>query len=456
MKQTRLLLLTAVAAVSGCASVPAQDPADLLIANVHIVDTAAGALSPPRDVALRDGRIVSISPAGAGPDAASIIDGDGRYLLAGLVDAHAHIGNGGIAPQDDASRHASLRQFLRYGVTSILVPGGTGGGDADLPALRAYCAAPGQCPGLALTGSLVTAPGSHPISTIFEFPPNVDDAMLASRGLSAIHPGTDIEALVAARRDAGATFLKIVIEDGPPPWYPKPRLSDAQVAALTRAAHARSMKVVAHVSDAAEVEIALAAGVDAIMHMPLDRMSDDLLRRMAARGMALVPTLALYQGFTTWGEGERESDPYALAGVPAPVIESLANPGFLAHPAEPLEGARRYLTIGSDNLRRAVAAGVPVLLGTDVNNPFVFPGYSMHEELGLAVAAGLTPAQALDRATRHSAAFLGFKDAGTVAPGNQADLILLAANPLEAIGNSRTIVTVLSDGAVVPDPVSLP
>ena len=124
--------------------------------------------------------------------------------------------------------------------------------------------------------------------------------------------------------------------------------------------------------------------------------------------------------------------------------------------AEPLEGARRYLTIGSDNLRRAVAAGVPVLLGTDVNNPFVFPGYSMHEELGLAVAAGLTPAQALDRATRHSAAFLGFKDAGTVAPGNQADLILLAANPLEAIGNSRTIVTVLSDGAVVPDPVSLP
>lgn len=92
-------------------------------------------------------------------------------------------------------------------------------------------------------------------------------------------------------------------------------------------------------------------------------------------------------------------------------------------------------------------AGVPILAGTDTLNPFCFPGFSLHDELGLLVQSGLTPLQALQAATLQPARFLGReKDFGTIAPGKIADLVLLDANPLDDIGNTRTISAVVFGG----------
>ena len=145
-----------------------------------------------------------------------------------------------------------------------------------------------------------------------------------------------------------------------------------------------------------------------------------------------------------------DHDPYALAGVEPSAIESLAAPAFLASAAEDEAGALEYLRHGSQNLRRAAAAGVPIALGTDVNNPFVFPGYSAHEELAWMVRAGLTPAQALQAGTAGAAAFLRAADRiGAIAQGFEADLVLVSGNPLERIENSRRVVTVIADGRVI-------
>ena len=134
-------------------------------------------------------------------------------------------------------------------------------------------------------------------------------------------------------------------------------------------------------------------------------------------------------------------------GVGPSAIESLTAPAFLASAAEDEGGALAYLRHGSENLRRAAAAGVPIALGTDVNNPFVFPGYSAHEELALMVRAGLTPAQALRAATAGGAAFLRASDRmAAIALGFDADFILLSRNPLDRIENSRSIVAVIADG----------
>jgi imidazolonepropionase-like amidohydrolase len=450
---------------SACATIPAAPPANvgdagatLLIERVSVVDTENGSVSAPRDILIRSGRIAAVAPAStlSVPRDTRRLDGSGRFAMPGLIDVHAHVGEGGIAPQDDATRERALRQFLRYGVTSIFVPGATGAGDADFPALKERCRSRAiPCPGLYGSGSILTAPGSHPVSTIFNMPTDVAAEVTEARGVTVLRQSTDIGTLVAAKRAAGFDGVKIIVEDGPPPWYPKPRLQDEQIRAIVKAAHARSLPVFAHISTSRMAAVAVDAGVDGIMHAPIDPLPPELIRSMAERRTWYVPTFALYDGILTWARGQREADPYALKGVERSAIESLTAPPFLAAAHEDEAGALAYLANASDNLRRASAAGVPIALGTDVNNPFVYPGYSAHEELTLMVRAGLTPAQALRAATRGGAAFLRASDrVGRIAPGFEADLLLLSRNPLDRVENSRSIVAVIADGQVVPEPVA--
>lgn len=446
---------SAVAATSD----PPSPPVATLIQGVSVIDVERGVATEARDILIASGRIAAVGPVGSlsVPATAKRIDGRGLYAAPGLVDVHVHLGEGGALPPDENSRARALRQFLRYGVTTIFLPGGADGGDADLrPLMQACAAAPLTCPGLAGSASLITAPGSHPISTIFSLPLDTPPDVVAPRGVAVLLPDADVDAVVAARQAAGASAIKIIIEDGPPPWRPKPRLSDQQVRDLTAAAHRRALPVFAHVSAADHVGIALDSKVDALMHGVIDPLPDEMVRRMAEQRIVYVPTFALYDGILTWARKERESDPYALAGAPEPVIASLASPGFLAAAPEDEATALSYLENASDNLRRVVAAGVPVALGSDVNNPFVYPGFSAHEELSWMVRVGLSPAQALRAGTLGGAAMLGQADRiGRIAPGYEADLVLLSGDPLLDIANSRRLVAVFSDGLQVQDIVAV-
>jgi imidazolonepropionase-like amidohydrolase len=100
-----------------------------------------------------------------------------------------------------------------------------------------------------------------------------------------------------------------------------------------------------------------------------------------------------------------------------------------------------------DLTRQLHDAGVKLLAGTDASQPFVFPGFSLHEELQLLVRSGLTPLEALRTATYNPAEYFSSTDSlGTVAKGRVADLVLLDANPLVDIGNTRRISAVIANG----------
>jgi hypothetical protein len=221
-------------------------------------------------------------------------------------------------------------------------------------------------------------------------PADVAPEVLEARGVTVLQPGRDIDALIAAKATAGVDAIKIIVEDGPARWYPKPRLSDEQIGKVIAAAHAQSLPVFAHVTTSQLTRVVVEAG-------------------MAERRTWYVSTFSPYEGILTWARKQRESDPYALAGVVPSAIESLTAPAFLDSAAEDEPGALGYLRRGSENLRRAAAADVPLALGTDVNNPFVFPGYSAHEELALMVRAGLTrhrPCEPQRSEVRRSSALL--------------------------------------------------
>lgn len=125
-----LASLTAACATAPTAALADSQPStqpigrSLIIASVMIIDPESGSTSAPQDVFIEAGRIVRIAPAGTGaaPQGAQRIDGSGQFVMAGLIDVHAHVGEGGIAPTDDAARERALRQFLSYGVTTIFVP----------------------------------------------------------------------------------------------------------------------------------------------------------------------------------------------------------------------------------------------------------------------------------------------------------------------------------------------
>ena len=135
------------------------------------------------------------------------------------------------------------------------------------------------------------------------------------------------------------------------------------------------------------------------------------------------------------------SDPFVTRAVPANVQALMKTPAYQQRMrSDPqFKNYPRYLKNAQQNLKRMADAGVKYAFGSDTGPPVRFDGFGEHWELALMVEAGLTPAQVITAATRSGAEFLGAKDLGTIERGKWADLIVLAANPLDDIRNTRRI-----------------
>ncbi|HEX7242350.1 MAG TPA: amidohydrolase family protein, partial [Longimicrobiaceae bacterium] len=164
-----------------------------------------------------------------------------------------------------------------------------------------------------------------------------------------------------------------------------------------------------------------------------------LYRRLARNRSWAVPTLVVHRAFASLGDSAFRADP-RLADMPAAYRMfwgfSRSDPAYRAAYEQHLR------TVGAMH-----RAGVPILAGTDVLNPYIFPGYSLHDELELLARAGLSPLDALRTATLNPARYLGRADSlGTVAAGKLADLVLLDADPLADVRNTRRIRAVVAGG----------
>jgi imidazolonepropionase-like amidohydrolase len=244
--------------------------------------------------------------------------------------------------------------------------------------------------------------------------------------------------------------VKIVVESGPTVFGDNhPQMSSSLVAAAVDEAERQGLPVFAHVTSPDELQIVIDNGVSAVMHL-VDGADTAALREMARKGIYYVPTLGLFVWADTWGDPAQSlEDPFLRAGVEDRVLESLRGSGMLpkTRPSDDdLAWRREFLA----NLRRALDAGVTVVAGTDTGNPLVFPGFGMHHELELMVEAGMSPMDALVAATRLPAQMLGQEQAfGTLTPGRRADLLVLGANPLLDISNTRTLEVVIQNGRVL-------
>jgi imidazolonepropionase-like amidohydrolase len=214
--------------------------------------------------------------------------------------------------------------------------------------------------------------------------------------------------------------------------------------AIIDVAHKHGIKVVAHVYYLNDAKQLSAAGIDAFGHSVRDRAVDaELIQLMKEHGTWIIPTL--YREWATFMFEDPTAllnDPFFARALDAQQQAVLKSPEY--HKA--LTGDKyfsRYpgiLKTAIENLTRLAQAGVPIGYGTDSGVLTRFEGFGEHMELELMVQAGMTPAQVIGAATKHSAEFLGQeKDLGTLERGKWADLIVLGADPLADIKNSRQI-----------------
>jgi imidazolonepropionase-like amidohydrolase len=404
--------LLVLLALSG--SVPAQQSEKpLVFRNVDVFDGSR--VIRRTTVLVRDGMVRSIGRDIPIPSFAEVIDGQGKTLLPGLIDAHVHLGI--------SQGEQFLRDALNFGVTTELE---MWGGDASL-ALRSKITAGGikDAADLRTAGTGITVPRGHP--TQMGGPP-----------FPTLGPSDDVQAFVDARIAEGGDYIKIIYE------HSFPTLTRQQLEAVVAAAHRRNRLVVVHVTTQRDARDAIAAGTDGLVHIFADSVPEPGFAKFAAEHhVFVIPTLSVVEALTEtsskpWWQDQPKVNPYITPSMRR-MLERKFPPGFRAD----LKLANAQAAVSA--LRRA---GISILAGTDAPAPGLAHGLSLHHELELLVLSGLTPLEALASATSEPARAFGFHDRGRIAVGMRADLLLINSDPTVDISATRDIVGVWKLGVL--------
>ena len=455
--QSRVVAGAVILATIGTGSLRSQ-ATTLVLSHVNVVDVERGAVRRDVTVTIADDRIAAVDTA-APRAGAQIVDGTGKYLIPGLWDMHVHWYDERYLPLFIANGVLGVRQM--YGQSMHL-------------AWRDRIAR-----------SQLLGPRHVVGSTIVDGPNPVWPGSLV------VTTAKDGQAAVARIKREGYDFIKVYNRVPREAYFGI--IEEAKRAELTveghvpaavgvRDATAAGQKTIEHLTGvlqgASSVEEQLkhlsgkvqftaqtaldAAGLNAL-RTQRQRLLDShdeakaaaLIAAFRAKGTWQCPTLVVLRANASLDDRTFTTDA-RLKYMPAEVRAgwtSQSSPLRSWKTKEDYDVDRRTLQLQLRIVGAMQRAGVNLLAGTDVLNPFAFPGFSLHDELGLLVEAGLTPAQALRTATLNPARYLGkVESQGTVDTGRIADLLLLDANPLEDIKATQKIASVIFGGRLFDRP----
>ncbi len=414
-------------------------PPGVAIVGVNVVPLASDGVLYSQTVLVQGDRIVDVRSAGSveiAPDWL-VVDGSESFLIPGLADMHVHI--------RDASE---LVSYLRYGVTTVLQMGNHRLNGRSIPETR-------EMPGFAGSAS----PNLYSTGRI-----------LSGRGSAAVNTSAAVHAALESDHAAGYDFVKV--HNMLPP--------SAYRAALERASEL-GVAVVGHLPFLVKPDDVLGSGQRMVAHaelfyyayyldrscigprfwncteriVPLYEDIPRIVQTARAAGVYVTANLSYIAAPRTLMAEFHRVMSEAETRLLAPSIERMwqaDDPGRRASIEAYRADLERRYPFTVELVRALHDSGVPLLAGTDADQPGLFPGRSLHLELEELVRAGLTPIQALRAATTTPARFLAetlgerADTFGAVAAGQRADLVLLAANPLENIHNTRSIQGVMVRG----------
>lgn len=403
--------------------------AGLAITNCSLFDSVSGTMLADRTVIVEGSRITAIGTPSSPvpiPSGARVVDGQGRYVIPGLIDAHCHL----IFLLEDVGLNGEdlLPLYLGNGVTTVRSAGDPVAREKLLADFAA--ANPESCP------------------TVFMCSPLID-------GYPPYHPGDvsvsitdpdDVPAFVDQMVSYGVTTLKLYVGVSPEVF-----------ARVVQEGHSRGLVVSAHLGSISTQQ-AVDYGIDVIEHIWGATANPDTMAQMVAQGTMNAPTLAVFRNMIY------------LCDLP----EVYQNPDnyYVPKGLHDSWDAYRLATGFSESNRQSridtmdyyywltgleLTSGVTLLAGTDSAEPYCPPGSALQQELELLVRSGLSPGAALQCATINNAKALGqMANLGSVEVGKVADLIVLTANPLEDIRNTRAIQWVVHNGILCDPKTILP
>ena len=435
---------------------------DLLIRNARLLD---GTGAPPREhvsILIRDGRIQAIGQVADEPNLLTL-DVAGASVLPGLIDSHVHLSvvPGALIRNDPLEvvreqRLLQLRGYLACGVTTVL----DAGIEPEIAReLKAALAGDATGPTVLFLGPTLFTPHGY-----------------GSFG-RAVETPEQVRAQFAVLQSLGAVGVKVMLESG---WLPFGNLAShsAEIRSeIARQAALHELPIYVHASSEPDYQAAIDLGAHAIMHGLLYRdskLSRNFITRMKASGAYQVSTLSVMDSLRIEFEPERLDDSITQISVPAHQLATARDPrsgrihaesrvasaaGWLPPSARRAAAAynfsNRAIAEAVASARRALAAehraGVPIVVGSDSGNgpivPYLFHGVTTLREIELLGGAGLSPAQAIDAATRIPARMLGLSaEIGTVEPGKRADLMIVRGDPLKDLRELRRIVWTVKNG----------
>lgn len=433
---------------------PAVYPRPILILGGTLIDGSGG---PPRHndgLLIQNGRlrIVGQRALDRAPANARRIDATGKWILPGLIDGHIHLfQTGGLDARSDVVPHPAgraypdvvneirrapqvyLRAYICSGITSVVDPGGAMWEFSVREAREDDALAPR----IAYSGPLLATYDPPALEV------GNDDPIWLMKSAD------QVRAMVSSLAPRKPDMIKI--------WFVHRAGDDlASQGALVRvaieAAHEAGLRAAVHATSLQTAAIAVDAGAEILVHSVGDReVDDEFVRNVVARKVIYVPTLIVGRAYrevrmreVVFEDFERECAPPAtIASFDA--LRTLPE-SALPRPSQPLPDPTPIL---QRNLKRLIDAGAIVAAGTDAGNTRTLHGPSLHREFALMAEAGLAPMQILLSATANGAKLMGReKELGQIKEGMLADVVILDADPLADIRNTRKIFRVIRGGAI--------
>lgn len=418
----RIISILVAATWLAATGVNGQTPSNTIaLVGARVIDGTGGAPIANATVLISNGRIDRVGPTASlkVPAGATRIDVSGKTIIPGLVNAHGHLGHGDSKLPVHDQIIQQLQLYPKFGVTTVYALG-----DDGVESVR--------------------------ISEQNNNAPLTRARLFASGARATAATAEEARKTIADRHARRVNMIKTGIGEG----NNGPDMRPEVYSALIDEAHKRNLRVAAHLVNLADAKGLVNAGLDVIAHSIRDNDVDAaFIAELKRRNIGYIPTLtrdlSVFQYEST---PSYINDPFFLRGMPAYTsqIDRVKDPALHAKTkANPgTARAKQQFEQGLRNVKLLSDAGVMIAMGTDSGTGLGrWQGYFEQVEMELMVKAGMTPMQTLVASTGNAAKVMGIDaEIGTLQPGKRADFVVLTADPLADIRNTRTIESVWIDG----------